>query len=208
MNDGRGRLRVEWSVRAYRVLCLAYPRRFRDAFGRDMALDFARFCRDAVDSRRRFALTALWIGSIVDVAVNAGALRMAKYTERGGGQIGAAAYSLMLIAVPLLLLAKIVGQPVPANLQVQRLTALAVHCALMILVAASLGRRVPATLGIAVVVATAVFVDLARLGLKLTATVSVSVALFDALRISVPVLVVLMLVTFAPVRRAEHASGA
>jgi hypothetical protein len=150
----------------------------------------------------------LWIGSIVDVAVNAGALRMAKYTERGGGQIGAAAYSLMLIAVPLLLLVKIIGQPVPANLQVQRLTALAVHCALMILVAALLGRRVHVTLGMAVVVAAAALVDFARLAPELTAPLSLSFALFDGLRISVPVAVVLMLVTFAPVRRAGHASGA
>ncbi|HEU5440831.1 MAG TPA: Clp protease N-terminal domain-containing protein [Ktedonobacterales bacterium] len=67
---GGGHL-VALSARLYRALLLAYPPRFRRAFGDEMARVFRDSCREAVTRRGPPALVPLWLGTLRDLAISA-----------------------------------------------------------------------------------------------------------------------------------------
>ena len=52
---------ARWSARLYRVLLLAYPRRFRRRYGIDMRALFADKCRDDILRRGRGRQLVFWL---------------------------------------------------------------------------------------------------------------------------------------------------
>ena len=61
--------------RFYRLLLLAYPSGFRQRFGADMTAAFVQLARERWNAGGLVAVAALWLRTLVDVAVNAGAVR-------------------------------------------------------------------------------------------------------------------------------------
>jgi len=190
---------VASSVRTYRLLCRAYPSAFRARFGRDMELDFAELCRDALASRSKWALARVWIGAILDLGVNAAIVWTGELAGATRATISSAAYTLMLVVTPVLLLARTFADSRAVDVHLQRLSALALHCVLMIVVALLLRRRIQATIGIACGVVTLLGLDAARLAQSANLAQLFPSALLFELRISVPVAVVLLLVHLLPI---------
>ena len=62
---------VRWSARLYRVLLMAYPRRFRRRYGVDMRALFADKCRDDILRRGRGRQPVFWLRTLRDIGANA-----------------------------------------------------------------------------------------------------------------------------------------
>ena len=62
---------IALSARVYRLLLAAYPKRFRQEYGREMALAFRDCCRDAHRQGGSLALLRLWPRTLRDLAVSA-----------------------------------------------------------------------------------------------------------------------------------------
>ena len=56
------------SGRVYRMLLLAYPRDFRDAYGPQMEQAFLDLCRQALDRGGALGLIRLWFRTLLDLA--------------------------------------------------------------------------------------------------------------------------------------------
>jgi hypothetical protein len=76
---------VSRSRRAYALLLAAYPREFRRAYGREMALVFTDRCREqARAGRGAAALARVWGDALLDLALTAPREHLGRLREGGG----------------------------------------------------------------------------------------------------------------------------
>src|SRR5215212_2520685 len=90
------------SERVYEALLLAYPKGFRSEYGPQMAQAFRDLCREELGRGGKAGLVALWVRTVLDLAVTA-------LAERGGANdreavmkdYKLAGIGLVLLLVPL-----------------------------------------------------------------------------------------------------------
>jgi hypothetical protein len=98
---------VSHSRRAYALLLAAYPREFRRAYGREMALVFADRCRERERAGRgAAALARVWGEALLDIALAAPREHLERLREGGGMRrtlrtiaLALAAYAVTLFVV-------------------------------------------------------------------------------------------------------------
>ena len=114
---------VSRSRRAYALLLAAYPREFRRAYGREMALVFADRCRErARAGRGAAALVRVWGEALLDLALTAPREHLESFREGGGVMrtlrtvaLALLAYAFTLLVVAPLYARNIVNLPAVVN---------------------------------------------------------------------------------------------
>ena len=99
---------VSRSRRAYALLLAAYPREFRRAYGREMALVFADRCRErARAGSGAAALVRVWGEALLDLALTAPREHLERFREGGGVMrtLRTVALALVVYAFTLLVVA-------------------------------------------------------------------------------------------------------
>ncbi len=74
----RGRS-LRFSERVYRALLVAYPKEYRQEYGRQMAQVFKDLCREELRRGGRIELVKLWVRTFLDLAATA-------FAERSSGR--------------------------------------------------------------------------------------------------------------------------
>lgn len=59
---------AQGSIRLYRRLLVAYPRKFREEYGEEMARYFGELCEDSLRQGGLLALAAVWLRALWDLA--------------------------------------------------------------------------------------------------------------------------------------------
>lgn len=103
---GGGSKMIGLSRRIYERLLAAYPERFRELYGEEMADLFEEECREQTKSGGRKRLFGVWFGAISDLTVNA-ALERGKFlmtlpVTRWGGFLSAVGGLLLIITTLLM----------------------------------------------------------------------------------------------------------
>ena len=200
MTSGRHSKRMAVAVRAYRSLCRAYPPAFRDRFSHELEDDFRRNCRDALAEEGSVGLYKVWLDAILDLAVNVPAAHLGEGDDsRQSEQARAAAYVLMVGVLPSLVLVRLLSDSAPTAVQMNRLAGLTVHCSLVCATSMIVRRSLGLTLPIACVALASLVTASLRVPSSWVAMIHTPMStVVDALRISVPVALVLLLVNVAP----------
>jgi len=93
------------SGRIYRALLAAYPKRFRDAHGREMEQTFGDLCREKVERGGSIGLVALWIRTLLDLASTAVTERRKLARDEEVNERRLAWVGLALLSAPLFFVA-------------------------------------------------------------------------------------------------------
>jgi len=191
----RHRVYVIVAAWLYRALCRLYPHEFRARFGDELRADFEQTCREGAESRGALGVAVVLIRAATDVALNAGPAWHSTVAADAGAR---AACALMLVVVPGAVLLRLWLEPVSPPERWNRAAGLAMHCAFACLLALAVKRHVRVTLAVALIAA----VELLAMSPP-SVNGSFQFALSEALRLSLPISVVLALVSWAPIRHAR-----
>jgi putative ABC transport system permease protein len=82
--EGKAPWPVRLSTRVYRLLLAAFPRRFRDRFGGQIAAAFEQLAREAHASSGMQGLARLWVKTLADLGRHGGGERIGNRGRRGG----------------------------------------------------------------------------------------------------------------------------
>jgi hypothetical protein len=200
MTRGRPAVRIDAAVKAYATLCRVYPPAFRDRFAQELEDDFRRSCEDAVEAEGHAGLYKVWAYALIDVLVNVPAAHLAERdTLRQIEHTRRAAYALMVVALPMLVLVRLLADSAPTDALTSRLAGLTMHCALVCGVSIVCRRFVGLALPILGIAVASLVVISARSPDAWSAILRTPMStVLEALRISLPAALVVILVNAAP----------